>query len=105
MSILHKKAMTYFYAPNFGRVEGAYFALGLSLCVSICQAVLASVQNLLTCSIWIPHQKIIDTYFFVWIISLRGVMPLLKGHNDILYSRYLKTFNSYELQTWSANRE
>ena len=42
------------YAPNFGKVEGAY-CFGL-----------------------------VRLFFFkVWIISLCGVMPLLKGHNDI----------------------
>ena len=34
---------------------------------------------------WIPHKKIVDPYFFsVWIVSLCGVMPLLKSHNEIL---------------------
>ena len=58
-----------------------HIVLGLS--------VRASVQNLSRYSFEILymdfHQKIIDTYFFkVWIISICGVMPLLKGHNDIL---------------------
>ena len=35
----------------------------------------------------------------VWIILFCGVMPLLKGHNEILLSRYLKNYNSYEHQT------
>ena len=29
-----------------------------------------------------------------WIISLCGVMPLLKGHNEILLSGYFKNYNS-----------
>ena len=30
------------------------------------------------------HQKLVDTFFLVWIISPCGVIPLLKGHNEIL---------------------
>ena len=29
-------------------------------------------------------------------------MTLLKDHNEILYSRYLKNYNSYDLQTYKA---
>ena len=57
------------YAPNFRKVEGAY-CFGLdrpSFRLSVRPCVRASVQNLLSYSfefqIWIPHQKIIDTYF------------------------------------------
>ena len=34
---------------------------------------------------WISHPKITNTYFLVWIISLYGVMPILKGHNDFFF--------------------
>ena len=35
--------------------------------------------------IWIPHQKMIDTYFFESLdYPPGGVMPFLKGHNEIL---------------------
>ena len=90
--------------PTLEKLKG-YIALGVSFHPSISPSVRplvrASVQNLLRYSFEI---QVIDTYFLVWIISLCGVMPLLKGYNDILYSRYLKNYISYELQTWSGNR-
>ena len=45
------------YAPNFGKVEGAY-------CFGVVHPSVRLLQNLLRYSIWIPHQKKIDTYFF-----------------------------------------
>ena len=38
--------------------------------------------------------KKLTRIFSVCIISLCGVMPLLKGHNEIWKSRYLKTYYS-----------
>ena len=29
-------------------------------------------------------------------------MAILKDHTEILYSRYLKNYNSYELQTYDS---
>ena len=45
LPILCVRNNTYFYAPNFGKVEGAYdIALGLSVCASVSPCVRASVR-------------------------------------------------------------
>ena len=67
-------------------LTGAYFFRLVRSCVRLS---VHPLRNLLRYSFEIsyivPHQKIIDTYFFkIWIIPLCGVMPLLKGHYEIL---------------------
>ena len=45
--------------------------------------------------IQIPHEKIVDAYFFhVQVMHLFGVMPLLKQNLKILCARYLKKYLS-----------
>ena len=89
--------------PTLEKLKG-HIALGSSVHPSVCPFKIDQ-DTVLKFHIRIPHQKIIDLYFFkVWIISLCEVLPLIKAHNDILKSRYLKNYNRYELQTWSANR-
>ena len=66
--------------PSLEKLKGR-IALGLSVrpCVrSKC------IKIQLKYHIWIPHQIEKWHVFFVRIISLCGVMPLLKGQNDIL---------------------
>ena len=45
--------------------------------------------------IQIPHEKIVDPYFFhVQVMRLFGVMPLLKQNLKILCAKYLKKYLS-----------
>ena len=53
------------YAPNFGKVEGAYCFRLVCVCVG-------------------PLQNKLRYSFEIAYIPLCGVMPLLKGHNEIL---------------------
>ena len=84
---MSSQLLKFHYAPNSGKVEGAYCFRLVRACVR--PSVACPLQNLLRYSFEISYMdsssKIIDTYFFkVWIIPLCGVMPLLKGHNEIL---------------------
>ena len=73
----------FFMPPTLKKLKG-HIAFGLSvrLCV---HPSMVPLQNLLRYSFEISYMdsssKIIDTYFF---LSLCGVMPLLKGHTEIL---------------------
>ena len=80
-----------------------HIALGLSArpCVRPCmRPSVCPLQNLLhvrysfEISYIDSSLKIIAWIFSVWIIPLCGGMPLLKGHNEVLKSRYIKNYNS-----------
>ena len=63
--------------PTLKKLKG-HIALGL------CVRPLQILDKVLKFHRWTQHHKITDPYFVIWIISLCGVMPLLKGHNEIL---------------------
>ena len=85
-SLLHNlgvNAHCYFYAPNFGKVEGAYCFRHVRACVRY----KIYKDTVLKFHIWIPHQKIIDTFvsspepksqgeFIVWDSSRRPSVRL-----------------------------
>ena len=72
--------------PTLEKLKG-HIAFGASVHLSVCPCARSKFMKdtVLKFHIWIPLQKIIDKYFFLSLDYLPcGVMPLLKGHNDIL---------------------
>ena len=81
-----------------------WILLPMIICPFIC-LLCPQLWKKLTGHIWIPHGKTAGCIFFlVWVISLSGVMPLRKNQNEILSARYLETYLSQGLETWSADR-
>ena len=68
------------YAPNFEKVDGAYWfwVVHASVRQESCMLGFWTFEHIL-----IPHGKIVDTCFFVLVISLSGIMPLWKNQNKI----------------------
>ena len=57
--------------------------------------------NVLKFQIWIPHEKIGDSYFFlIRTISHFRVISLLKSNIEISLARYLKRYLSKSLDIW-----
>ena len=67
---------------SFEKLKG-HIALGLSVHLSIRPNKFE--DRVLNFHKWIPHQRITDLYLPLWSYALS------KGHNVILYQRYLKT--------------
>ena len=67
--------------PTLEKLKG-HIAFGLSVSPCVCYKIYEN--TVLNFHIWIPHQKIIDTFFFKFGLSLFVELCPLKGHNEIL---------------------
>ena len=68
--------------PTLEKLKGQLLSACRSVCACVRYKIYKDIHVVLKFHIRIPHQKIIDTYF--WIIPLCAVMPLLKGHDEIM---------------------
>ena len=91
---------------NLNKLKG-HIALGLSIRPSVRLSFhqLQIEDRVLKFHRWIPHQKVTDPNFFFLnldYLSLWSYAPFFRVMMKILYSGYLKNYNSYELHTCSG---